>query len=83
MGWQQYSRRLWLSRGNPHILYLKAINRADACLVFLFHRPANGTGFHWSAVLRDSFDADAYPGLTPRANECRRYAATSTACAIA
>jgi len=25
MGWQQYSRPLWLSRGNPHILYLKAM----------------------------------------------------------
>src|SRR5580704_1509248 len=25
MGWQQYSRPLWLSRGNPYILYLKAM----------------------------------------------------------
>ena len=25
MGWLQYSRPLWLSRGNPYILYLKAI----------------------------------------------------------
>ena len=25
MGWLQYSRRLGLSRGNPHILYLKAM----------------------------------------------------------
>jgi hypothetical protein len=25
MGWQQYSRPLWLSRGNHYILYLKAI----------------------------------------------------------
>jgi hypothetical protein len=25
MGWLQYSRPLWLSIGNPYILYLKAI----------------------------------------------------------
>ena len=25
MGWQQYSRPLWLSRGNPYILYLKVM----------------------------------------------------------
>jgi hypothetical protein len=25
MGWQQYSRPLWLSRGNHYILYLKAM----------------------------------------------------------
>jgi hypothetical protein len=25
MGWLQYSRPLWLSRGNHYILYLKAI----------------------------------------------------------
>jgi hypothetical protein len=29
MGWLQYSCPLWLSRGNPYILYIKAINRAD------------------------------------------------------
>lgn len=30
MGWKHYSRRLWLSRANHYILYLKAINGAGA-----------------------------------------------------
>jgi len=38
MGWQQYSRPLWLSRGNPYILYLKAITVQMPTLRLFFHR---------------------------------------------
>ena len=35
MGWQQYSRPLWLSRVNHYILYLKAITaRMPTSLLF-------------------------------------------------
>jgi hypothetical protein len=37
MGWQQYSRPLWLSRGNHYILYLKAMTVQMRLSGFVFH----------------------------------------------
>jgi hypothetical protein len=37
MGWQQYSRPLWLSRPNHYILYLKAMTAQMPTLCLFFH----------------------------------------------
>lgn len=38
MGWQQYSRPLWLSRGNPYILYPNAITAQMRVRGLVFHK---------------------------------------------
>jgi len=38
MGWQHYSRRLWLSRGNHYILYLNAITAQMRVCGLVFHK---------------------------------------------
>jgi hypothetical protein len=42
MGWQQYSRPLWLSRGNHYILYLKAMTGQMPILGLFFHKDLAG-----------------------------------------
>jgi hypothetical protein len=48
MGWQHYSRRLWLSRGNHYILYLKAMTVQMRLVGSVFHSGHEAV-FHRSA----------------------------------
>ena len=41
MGWQQYSRPLWLSRGNHYILYLEAMTALMRTCGLVFHSDLN------------------------------------------
>jgi hypothetical protein len=43
MGWQQYSRPLWLSRDNHYILYLKAMTVQMRVCGPVFHRVASSS----------------------------------------
>jgi hypothetical protein len=48
MGWQQYSRPLWLSRPNHYILYLKAMTAQIRLVGSVFHSGCEAV-FHRSA----------------------------------
>ena len=52
MGWQQYSCPLWLSRGNPYILYLKAITCVMPCPTTCFSTSVWGVGRYAEAAGR-------------------------------
>ena len=55
MGWQQYSRPLWLSIGNPYILYLKAMTDRMRDLRTDFPQGSEFTCFHRLMCLSATF----------------------------
>src|SRR5579872_1063292 len=55
MGWQQYSRPLWLSIDNPYILYLKAMTDRMRGLRADFPQSSEFTCFHRLVCLSDTF----------------------------
>ena len=55
MGWQQYSRPLWLSIGNPYILYLKAMTDRMRDLRTDFPQGSEFTFFHRFSVYEARF----------------------------
>jgi hypothetical protein len=52
MGWQQYSRPLWLSRANHYILYLKAITAQMPTCGMGFPQPSFSRCFWRPSVFR-------------------------------